>query len=59
MFLSIMQVVFSFQLFIVLKAFIEEKWHTSALVYVLSVMKQKSSIRGALISSYFLQSQKA
>lgn len=28
---------------------------TSSLVYVLSVMKQNSSNRGALISSYFLQ----
>jgi len=35
---------------------IESARHTSSLVYVLSVMTQKSSILLALISSYFLQS---
>jgi hypothetical protein len=33
--------------------------NTSAFVYVLSVMKQNSSTRGAHISSYFLQNNKS
>lgn len=34
------------------------EYYTSSLVYVLSVMKQNSSTRGAQISSYFLKTMK-